>query len=56
MAEEKRKGAFLGLIFVGCLFIGLAVGNATGRPDVGILAGLGAGFFLMGLLWILVKR
>ena len=55
MAEEKRRGTVVGLVFVGCIMIGLAIGIAYGRTDVGIMAGIGVGFLLMGILWALVK-
>ena len=48
MSEEKqevksRSGAS-GLVFVGCLLLGLAIGILTGNVAVGILGGLGVGF------------
>ena len=42
---KKSKGKEMrDLAFVGPLFIGLAFGMLYGRPDVGVLAGLGCGF------------
>jgi len=43
MGNKKVKD-LAGLAFVGFLFIGLATGAATGRYDIGALAGLGLGF------------
>lgn len=54
MAKKKSKKkddkyALGGLLFVGSLMLGLATGLYFGRPDVGVLGGLGIGFILMGL-------
>jgi hypothetical protein len=46
--QKKDIGNELGGIgFVAGLFIGLGSGMAFGRPDVGVLIGLGIGFILM---------
>jgi hypothetical protein len=47
--ETKRKGSS-GLIFVGCLMLGLAIGLLTGNVAVGLLGGLGVGFIGMALM------
>jgi hypothetical protein len=49
----KKKNAIgdrSGAAFVGFLLIGLATGLLYGRPDVGVLMGLGVGFIAMALL------
>ena len=46
--EVKRKGA-AGVIFVGCLILGLAAGFFTGNIVAGLLGGLGVGFVAMGI-------
>jgi hypothetical protein len=50
MSNEKqgsnRKG-ISGLVFVGCLMIGLAIGLLTGNVAVGLIGGLGVGFFAL---------
>lgn len=46
--ENKSYGTS-GLVFVGCLMLGLAVGFLTGNFLVGILGGLGIGFLAMAL-------
>ena len=46
--EHKRKG-MSGLVFVGCLMIGLAAGFVIGNFAVSILGGLGIGFVAMGI-------
>ena len=39
-----------GLVFVGSLLICLGIGLGFGRPDVGVLVGLGVGFILMSIV------
>ena len=46
--ESSRKG-ISGLVFVGCLMIGLAVGLLTGNMAVALLGGLGVGFIAMAI-------
>jgi hypothetical protein len=43
------KSGTSGLIFVGCLMLGLAYGLLTGNTAVGLIAGLGVGFLGMAL-------
>jgi len=45
---SKRNGA-AGVIFIGCLLLGLAAGLLTGQVAVGLLGGLGVGFVAMGI-------
>jgi hypothetical protein len=47
--ELKRKG-ISGLVFVGCLMIGLAIGLLIGNIAVGLLGGLGVGFIAMAIV------
>ena len=47
--KKKREKEPGGLFFVGSLMLGLGIGLYFGRPDVGVLIGLGVGFILMGL-------
>ena len=46
--ERSRKGAS-GLIFVGCLILGLAIGFFVGNVVGGFFAGLGVGFIAMAI-------
>ena len=46
--KNKNQGTS-GLVFVGCLMLGLAAGFLTGYWVVGVLGGLGIGFITMGL-------
>ena len=48
--KKSKKSDQTGYAFVGCLLIGLAIGQLYGRPDVGVLAGLGFGFLAMLLV------
>jgi hypothetical protein len=45
---SKRNGAS-GVIFVGCLILGLAAGLLFGQVAVGLLGGLGVGLVAMGI-------
>jgi hypothetical protein len=47
--EPDRKG-ISGLVFVGCLMLGLAIGFLTGNMAAGLFAGLGVGFIGMGIV------
>lgn len=52
MAEEKQvrdRSGVSGLVLVGCLLLGLAVGLLWGNLAVGVLGGLGVGFVLMAV-------
>lgn len=53
---KKKKEDVPGLAFVGCLFIGLALGMVYGNVAVGVLGGLGAGFLIMAFLSYLMKK
>lgn len=48
MQVPSRRG-ISGLVFVGCLMIGLAVGILTGEMAVAFLGALGVGFIAMAL-------
>ncbi|MEZ4712971.1 MAG: hypothetical protein R3A44_37625 [Caldilineaceae bacterium] len=47
--HEAQKSGISGLIFVGCLMIGLAIGLFTGEVAVAILGALGIGFIGIGI-------
>jgi predicted lipid-binding transport protein (Tim44 family) len=46
--EIKGRGAS-GVIFVGCLLLGLAVGFLIGNIVAGLFGGLGVGLIAMGI-------
>lgn len=48
--DKKNKSKIGGIVFVGCLFIGLALGMYFHNTGVGVLLGLGVGFLAMGLV------
>lgn len=47
--ESKRKGV-AGLVFVGCLMLGFAVGFLLSNLVVGLFGGLGIGFIAMAIV------
>jgi hypothetical protein len=48
--EPKKRGGSSGLVFVGCLMLGLAIGILVGNAAVGVLGGLGVGFIAMAIV------
>ena len=38
-----------GLLFVGCMFLGMAAGWYLGRLNIGLFAGMGLGFIMMAV-------
>jgi hypothetical protein len=53
---KKKKDSVPDIAFVGCLFIGLALGIAYNNAAVGVLGGLGAGFVVMAVLKHLMRK
>lgn len=47
--QEPKKSGISGLVFVGCLMIGLAIGFLIGNIAAGVLSGLGVGFIAMAI-------
>ena len=54
--QKSRRNEVGGLVFVGCLMIGLAVGFLMGNVAVGVLGGLGVGFIGMAIVWASGKQ
>ena len=47
--KEKKQPGISGLIFVGCLIIGLGVGIGFDLMPTALIIGLGVGFIAMGI-------
>ncbi len=48
--QVRSRTGITGLVFVGCLIIGLAVGIQTGNVAVAFLGALGIGFIAMAIM------
>jgi hypothetical protein len=55
-AQETKKGGAGGVVFVGFLLTGLAVGILLGNLVAGLLGGLGVGFVAMGIVHAVTGR
>jgi len=57
MDKKKNNSSTIGgVVFVGFLFIGLALGMLYNNTAVGILLGLGVGFVAMGIIWAITVK
>ena len=52
--ENKQKTARKvgGLLFVGCMFIGMAIGQYIDNVGMGTMGGMGVGFIMMAVVWL----
>ncbi|MFB0556922.1 MAG: hypothetical protein ACETVW_03600 [Dehalococcoidia bacterium] len=48
--KEKKQAGLGGLVFVGCLMIGLGVGIGFNLMPAALFIGLGVGFISMGIV------
>ena len=48
--EPKKRKGVSGLVFVGCLMLGFAIGFMTGQIPAGLFGGLGVGFIAMAIV------
>lgn len=48
--QERNNSGVSGLVFVGCLLLGLAAGFLTWNIAAGVLGGLGVGFIAMAFV------
>ena len=57
MDKKKNNSSTIGgVVFVGFMFIGLALGMLYNNTAVGILLGLGVGFVAMGIVWAIASK
>ena len=57
MDEKKQNSSTIaGVVFVGCIFIGLGLGLLYNATATGILLGMGTGFIAMGVIWSYFKQ
>jgi hypothetical protein len=47
--QGPKRSGISGLVFVGCLMIGLAIGFLVGNVAAGVIGGLGVGFIAMAV-------
>jgi hypothetical protein len=48
--KKSKKDDEAGMVFVGFLFLGMAIGAIYGRWDIGPFLGLGMGFIAMAIV------
>ncbi len=48
--QESGQSGASGVVFVGCLILGIAAGLLFGNVVVGLLGGLGVGFIGLGVM------
>lgn len=53
--KTKVRSTVGGVVFVGCMFVGIGLGMYFNQLVVGLMIGMGVGFILMGLTWALMK-
>lgn len=53
--KPANRYAIGGIVFVGCMFVGMGIGAALDAKQAGLQIGMGVGFVAMALSWWLVK-
>lgn len=48
--KSKKSYEVSGILFVGCLFLGIGIGMATDNTGAGTIIGLGGGFILSAIV------
>ena len=51
---NKKSSAIGGVVFVGCMFIGMGLGMYYDNIVIGLMIGMGAGFIAMAVAWALL--
>ena len=52
----KTTSTIAGLIFVGCMFIGLGLGFYFNMIPIGLFIGMGVGFVAMGITYAILRN
>lgn len=54
--KMKTTSTIAGLIFVGCMFIGLGLGFYFNMIPIGLFIGMGVGFIGMGIVYAILRQ
>ena len=54
--KVKNASAIGGVIFTGCMFIGMGAGMYYHHLVEGMFIGMGTGFVAMGILWAILRQ
>ena len=56
-SEAKKTAQKVGgLLFVGCMFVGMAAGKYYESMPIGLFGGMGIGFIMMAVVWMSVAN
>lgn len=53
--KSKKKETAGGLLFIGCMFIGMGLGYMLGNMGTGLFVGMGSGFVAFGIVYLIYK-
>jgi len=52
MEEKTKSGSSIGgVVFIGCMFVGIGFGFIYNAVHIGAVIGMGVGFISMGAVW-----
>lgn len=52
MEEKIKSGSSIGgVVFIGCMFVGIGFGFIYNAVHIGAVIGMGVGFISMGTVW-----
>lgn len=54
--KTKNTSTVAGLVFTGCMFIGMGLGFYFNEIVIGLFIGMGTGFIAMGIIYALMKQ